>query len=382
MKYIVELEEPSKMRAAVAGFMKDPLIRKAKKVSSNLAVIETDKPIDEIKSLVGVKEVHKDFKVKKTLVDSVIEIGRYNDERLLPLSGKGVKVAVVDTGVDNNHKALPNVVRILDATGLDFKDIDPHGTHVAGIIASNDLAFTGVAKDAQICDFRALDPEGEGWASDIIECMEAALENGCQICNMSLGSDYPNNGNDILSRTANDLMKKGMVMVVAAGNSGSLVGAPGAARDVITVGATDGDKIADFSSFGVNNEYQKPEVCAPGVNIYSTIPNNNFKGYSGTSMATPHITGVIALLLEFINDLSTYQVKAVIQDACIPLDDLNEKQGFGKIYVPGILPTLSEICPWCHCISHDLHTGICLESCNSCDKNIVSAIKCLIKAIF
>jgi serine protease AprX len=382
MRYIVELTEPSKIKAAVIGFMKDPAVQSARKISTNLAIVETDKSIEEIENLPGVKKVHEDFKVKKTLDKSVPEIGRYNDERLLPLSGKGVKVAVVDTGVDNNHKALPNVLRILDATGLDWKDIDPHGTHVAGIIASNDLTFTGVAKDAQICDFRALDPEGEGWASDIIECMEAALDYGCQICNMSLGSDYPNNGNDILSRTANDLMKKGMVMVVAAGNSGGLVGSPGAATDVITVGATDGIKVAHFSSFNVDGFYQKPEVCAPGVGIYSSIPGG-WAGYSGTSMATPHVSGVICLILELFNDLSPYQVKAVVQEACNFIDDIPEKQGFGKIYVPGILPDLSETCPFCKCKTYNTHTGVCLQSCEtSCDRSIVSAIKCLIKAIF
>ncbi|MBI5210682.1 MAG: S8 family peptidase [Elusimicrobia bacterium] len=210
--------------------------------------------------------------------------------------GKGVKVAVIDTGIKADHPDLNgqvvsgfNAITDSEADGA-WTDDNGHGTHVAGTIAAkrDGKGVVGVAPQVKLYAVKVLDAEGSGTISDIVRGIIWAANNNVQVANMSLGSSLPS---DLMRRAVRYASGRGMVVVAAAGNSGGAVGYPAAYPETIAVSASDGDdKLAEFSSRG-------PEVdfVAPGHYIVSTWPNNNTVSLSGTSMAAPHMTGLAAL---------------------------------------------------------------------------------------
>lgn len=211
----------------------------------------------------------------------------------------GVRVAVVDTGIDTAHPDLiGNIAGGYSAVSYtaSYKDDNGHGTHVAGTVAAadNTVGVIGVGPNAALLGVKVLDSSGSGWVSDIIEGMDWSVANGAQVINMSLsGSTYVSSFQAAVAR-AN---AAGVVVVAAAGNTGGAVGYPAAYNGVIAVSATDSsDTIAYFSSRG-------PEVdlAAPGVSIRSTYwtarRGSGYADLSGTSMASPHVAGTAALVL-------------------------------------------------------------------------------------
>ena len=214
--------------------------------------------------------------------------------------GTGVKVAVIDTGVQADHPDLVGQV----ITGRDFiadPDIaggttDPHGhgTHVAGIIAAADNAIgvVGGSPLATILPVRVLDSCGSGSTSDVAAGVLWAKNNGAKVINMSLGST----GNDpVLQAAVDAAVKDGVTVVAAAGNSASLSPLyPGAYDSAIGVGAIDGTgRIASYSNRGVTID-----VAAPGSTILSTLRKLDYGAMSGTSMASPVVAASVALLLQ------------------------------------------------------------------------------------
>lgn len=209
-----------------------------------------------------------------------------------------VKVAVVDTGIDLAHPDLSaNVKGGFSAVSYttSYKDDNGHGTHVAGIVAgaNNTIGVVGVAPAADLYAVKVLDRQGSGWVSDIITGLQWAKDNHMQVVNMSLGSStYSATFDTAVQQT----IASGVVVVAAAGNSGpgsNTVGYPAKFAGVIAVSATDsGDTIANFSSRG-----SEVDLAAPGVNIYSTYKGSKYSTLSGTSMASPHVAGVAALVL-------------------------------------------------------------------------------------
>ena len=233
------------------------------------------------------------------------------------VTGEGVIVAVIDTGVDLDHPEF--IGRITD--GYDFVDDDTiaddgdgHGTHVAGTIAGshNDgVGISGVAPDAQIMPIRVLDDNGSGYTSDIIEGIIWSTDNGADVINMSLGGGgYSQAMADAIEYASNN----GTVVVMAAGNSrGSSPDYPAAhAIDHgIAVGAVDQNRnMASFSNLAGNTILDY--VTAPGQYIYSSVPNGNYDFLSGTSMATPHVAGVAALLKSYDNSLSASTIEDLL----------------------------------------------------------------------
>ena len=216
------------------------------------------------------------------------------------VSGAGVTVAVIDTGVDLDHPEFQGRL----VPGYDFVDDDneaddgnSHGTHVAGTIAgaSDGAGITGVAPDAKIMPIRVLDDEGYGWTSDIIAGVRWAADNGADVINLSLGGGgYSKAMADAIAHASG----LGAVVVMAAGNSGG--GSPDypaahAVNDGLAVGAVDQQRsMAGFSNRAGSTVLDY--VTAPGVDIYSAIPGGGYSNYNGTSMATPHVAGVAALL--------------------------------------------------------------------------------------
>ncbi|NNN05506.1 MAG: S8 family peptidase [Elusimicrobia bacterium] len=213
--------------------------------------------------------------------------------------GAGIKVAVIDTGIDCTHPDLQcdfsagtNIVE----PGADPMDDNEHGTHVSGTIAGRgaDGGVYGVAPQAVLIPVKVLNAQGEGSLSDIIAGIDWAVKAGVDVINMSLGGPAQS---PALKRAVEGALAHGVVVVCAAGNSGpeaDTVGYPAGYPGVIAVAASDrNDNVADFSSRG-------PQLAfvAPGVDITSTVPGGGYAKLSGTSMASPHVAGLAALALE------------------------------------------------------------------------------------
>ncbi|MBA4371132.1 MAG: peptidase S8 [Coriobacteriaceae bacterium] len=209
-----------------------------------------------------------------------------------------VKVAVVDTGIQPDHPDLVgNVKDGMSAVSYTTKwaDDNGHGTHVAGTIAAvdNSIGVIGVAPAADLYAVKVLDRRGSGWLSDIIEGLQWSAVNGMDVVNLSLGTSVYSASFDAAVQNTID---SGVVVVAAAGNSGpgeNTVGYPAAFPNVIAVAATDSsDNVAWFSSRG-----PQVTIAAPGVSVYSTYKGSAYQTLSGTSMASPHVAGAVALTL-------------------------------------------------------------------------------------
>lgn len=243
-------------------------------------------------------------------------------------TGAGVKVAVLDTGIDKNHEDL-NVKGgysvFTDSANSDpFYDGNGHGTHVAGTVAAlnNNVGVVGVAYDVDLYAVKVLNNSGSGSYAGIAQGIEWAINNNMNIINMSLGGSQSSSILEAWCNLAND---SGLLLVAAAGNSGRVngrgdtVGYPAKYASVMAVAATDSsNKRASFSSTG-----PAVEIAAPGVGILSTIPNNGYASYNGTSMASPHVAGAAALLWASNPNLTNQQVRQKLKDTALPLGDSN-----------------------------------------------------------
>ena len=252
-------------------------------------------------------------------------------------TGQGVVVAVVDTGVDYNHVDLNDNIwvntreiagngidddgngYIDDVRGWDFVDRDntpldggSHGTHVAGTIAAenNGLGVTGVAYNARIMAVRVLGPNG-GTYQDVASGIRYAANNGANVINLSLGGGYSADIESAIQYASS----RGSIVVMAAGNDGlSQPGNPAriATQYGLSVGAVDINRnIASFSN-RAGSDSALQHIVAPGVNVYSTTPGNTYRFLNGTSMATPHVAGVIALMLSANRSLTPTQVRSIV----------------------------------------------------------------------
>ncbi|MFG2604805.1 S8 family serine peptidase [Streptomyces sp. NPDC048514] len=262
---------------------------------------------------------------------------------LLPagITGASISVAVVDSGVDAAHPALTGIVGPQqDMTGTVVKRDDTgHGTHCAGVIASRDATFRGIAPGATIVDIRIINGEGRTRAEWAVEGLIAVSTSGADVASNSWGFSHHDGawvcaaGTCVVCTGADGLVSLGVVVVAAAGNEGpefwwgspySRIRCPGNAHKVITVGAaTDDDLIATFSSHGETPDGRpKPDVAAPGVEIASAqaagtgkpayVVAPGFINKSGTSMATPHVAGLAALILDKNDTLTPGEVRKLI----------------------------------------------------------------------
>jgi serine protease AprX len=180
--------------------------------------------------------------------------------------------------------------------------------------------------------------------SGVMAGVEWAVDRGVQVINMSLGGSGSSDGTDALSQTCNVAVSRGIVVCVAAGNEGPMartVGSPGAATDVITIGATDRrDGVASFSSRGPTRDGRtKPDLCFPGVDIVSARAagttmgsplGDHYTAGSGTSMATPHAAGLAALLLQARMGSSPAQIKKALMETALDLGVDANAQGTGR----------------------------------------------------
>ncbi len=212
--------------------------------------------------------------------------------------GEGVRVAVLDTGAALDHPDLKGqIVAAKDFTGSasGAADVHGHGTHCCGVIAAaeNDTGVVGVAPKAKLLVGKVLGDNGSGGGRGIAAGIRWAADSGADLISMSLGSGSPD---PAIHAAVKYATAKGVFMIAAAGNEGpydNSVGYPGGFPECVCVAAVDQAKrIAKFSSRG-----DEVDVAAPGVDILSTYPPKNYARLSGTSMATPFVAGVVALLL-------------------------------------------------------------------------------------
>ena len=303
--------------------------------------------IERIAAKPFVELVEPDYEVELVLDDSIYQI---NVDKVWEagITGKDVDVAVLDTGIHDEHPALV-VSKEVDFTGEGTDDLHGHGTHVAGIIASTDSTYRGVAYDANLLNVKVLNKDGVGYGSDVIEGIEWAVDNGAEVISMSFGAEVdPCDGTDAISRAVDNAVKKGVVVVVAAGNKGpdsGTITSPGCAKKAITVGAIDdNDKVPSWSSRGPTDDGRvKPDLVAPGVGIISTWKDNSFKSLSGTSMSTPHVSGVVALLLEADPTLKPDEIKEALKSTAIDLGYDENTQGAGKVDAYGAYAYIANV---------------------------------------
>ncbi len=308
-------------------------------LTNTLNVTVSADSLAEIRALPQVAEVYADSEISALLDKSVPvteapELWAMRDVAGNSITGRGITVAILDTGIDYTHPDLGGCVGtnckvvagynfVSGEDPTNFMDKHGHGTHVAGIVAANGR-LRGVAPDAQLYAYKVLSDSGYGSNSGIIAALEKAVDpdgdpatqDQIDIVNMSLGGtggpDSP------LSEAADNAMQAGTLVVVAAGNSGSdysTIGMPGNAEHVLTVGATDAmGFVAGFSSRGpiAGGNYVKPEIVAPGVDINSTTPGAGYSVKSGTSMATPHVAGGAALLKQYYPQLTAAEIKDLL----------------------------------------------------------------------
>lgn len=278
------------------------------------------------------------------------------------LTGRGVGVAVLDTGIyphiDFEHRitAFYDVIR----KRREPYDDNGHGTHISAIIGGSGEAsegrYQGVAPGCHLISVKVLDSKGGGYASDVLTGLRWIREQkerlGIRIVNISVGSYSRRNmsENSALVRGVDAAWDDGLVVVVAAGNNGPgrmTVTTPGISRKVITVGCSDDDKevnvmgtrMVDYSGRGPTGAcICKPEILAPGAAIISCCNEDcRYSVKSGTSMSTPIVAGAIALLLEKYPDMTNRDVKLRLRERAVDLGLPKNRQGWGMLDVERLL---------------------------------------------
>ena len=293
-------------------------------------------------------------------MDKSRDIMGINDAQQM-LSGKGVNVAIIDTGISTNLDfcAFQNrVIKFVDFVNDKDEPYDDngHGTFVAGALAGNGFLsgkkYIGVAPKANLIVCKTLDSNGECNSLKILEAMQWIYNNknkyDIKVVCMSFGSS-PLESGDPLMMGAESLWNAGIVVVAAAGNSGpnaQTIKSPGISGKIITVGALDDNRrggkidgrdfsVANFSSRGPATYFYKPDCLACGVDVISVSadPQKLYTKMSGTSVATPIIAGSCALLLERYPNLTPNDVKNKLLNSCVRIYADRNSQGLGYLDV-------------------------------------------------
>ncbi|MCM2263982.1 MAG: S8 family peptidase [Desulfuromonadales bacterium] len=286
------------IRAAAARIPEEALAKI--KANPQVAYVEEDAPIALVEPLSGSIEEDNSWGVARVGALALHAQGNF---------GQGVKIAILDSGIDATHPELATSYR--GGVNLVYPESpdspaddswDGHGTHVAGILAAADdgSGVVGIAPAADLYAVKIIGGSGSGTISDLIAGLEWTIANQIDIANISLGTNAPSLALEQACQAAFDA---GVLMVAAAGNtrnSGGAVQYPAAYAPVIAVSAT----APDDSAVWIAAAGPKIELAAPGGNIYSTVPGGGYGVLTGTSQAAPHVSGVAALLMAAgINDL-------------------------------------------------------------------------------
>ncbi len=294
----------------------------------------------------------------------------------LGFNGSGVAVCVIDTGIDKTHGAIAGrVVKEKDfvtgdSDGDNPSDFNGHGTHVAGIIASNDSTYAGVAPGAFLFNAKVFSSTTSSASdADIMSGIDWCIAQGAQVLSLSLGGvDEGNDGGDALSQYLDLAADSGEIVAVSAGNSGPggnaacrtsrdstgssySICSPALSRKAIAVGSTQtgksgttADALSSFSSRGPTSDGRiKPDLSAPGQYITSAYKGGGFATLSGTSMSAPHVSGLAALMRQARPGLSPSEAKAILFNTAAHLGSLgkNNNYGAGRINASRVFLELS-----------------------------------------
>lgn len=252
-------------------------------------------------------------------------VERINAPRAWPITmGRGVKVAVIDTGIAYDHPALERNYRggvnILSPLFSPY-DYNGHGTHVSGTIAArkNPTGVIGVAPRAHLYAVKAFNRKGSANLSDLLTAINWCIDNRMQVINMSFGMDKMS---ETLRRAIQKARKNGIIMIAAAGNQGTNGKLDYPARYPETIAVTATGKNNELASF--SNTGREVHLAAPGEKITSCWNNGRTRELSGTSMAVPHVAGTVALLLAMNPHLTPSDVDAIMSQTSMPLKQLSE----------------------------------------------------------
>lgn len=308
------------------------------------------KQLEILKDSPLIKEVSKDHEVVTSVQRTPWGHENINLIQKSPanLSGRGVKIAILDSGVDENHPDLNIkggicVLDLLydpDACQNSYNDDNGHGTHVAGVIAAkdNNIGIVGIAPNAEIYSIKALNSKGEGTTSTVMAGLEWAIENNIDIINMSISTEFEDRG---MKKLIDKAYAQGILIVAAAGNSGNIAGNtesveyPGKFPNVIAVSAVNKNNVRISSS----STGKEVELAAPGYDILSTYPTNlESSGYAymtGTSMAAPFVTGMAALYKEKYPTYSNVEIRKLLQENALDLGVVGKdnKYGYGLVQI-------------------------------------------------
>ena len=299
---------------------------------------------------------------KGHFVDHVKEQIHCRDAFLMGLTGKGVGVAVLDTGIFPHKDFDERIIGFADMVNRRAGPYDDcgHGSHICGIIGGSgvvsDGRYQGMAPGCNLVAVKVLDQKGNGYVADVLAGVDWVLERkdvlGIRILNISVGAGGRKkiNENSALVRGVNRAWDAGLVVVVAAGNNGPRrmsVTTPGISRKVITVGCSDDDrevlvggkKMVDYSGRGPTVEcICKPDLVAPGCRVVScAAARNQYAIKSGTSMSTPIVSGAIALLLEKYPEMTNRDVKLKLRESCRDIGLPRNQQGWGILDMERLL---------------------------------------------
>jgi len=335
LRQSIHLEQSNILKQVKSKGIADGFNRKFNYLYNGVSLDVERSKLSLLKKIKGIKKVHLIQDKVLHLVESIPlikanQVWSMKDKANKEITGLGVKVAILDTGVNYTRDELGGCFgegcRV--AGGYDYinEDDDPmddygHGTHVAGIVGAKG-GLIGVAPDVtlyayKVCDYscqtdgiiaaleKAIDPDGDPLTAD-----------GVDIINMSLGG--PGELDDPLTVAVNELAAENVLVVISAGNEGDgamTVASPGNAEKALTVASTDkNDVIANYSSRGpmLSESFQKPEISAPGSDIFSLALGEGLVSMSGTSMAAPHVAGAAALLKQKFPDLNAQEIKSLL----------------------------------------------------------------------
>jgi subtilisin len=294
----------------------------ANKLSLNESVesIEKDKNISINKALTDGSSV----KIPKQIIPWGVKRVNADIVQKAGFTGDGISVAIIDTGIDINHKDL-NVaggISFVDYT-TNYNDDNGHGTHIAGIIGAldNKIGIVGVAPNVDLYSVKVLDNNGNGKYSNVIKGIDWAIKNNIKIISMSIGGTEESKA---FEKAAKIAYRQGILLVASAGNYGYFnndsVTIPAKYNSVISVGAINSENQRwEFSSRG-----KELDLMAPGVDILSTTLGGGYGLNTGSSMAAAYVTGVAALIMENNHTLSNKEITKKLYNNAEYLGESNE----------------------------------------------------------
>jgi len=346
---IVEFGPEGRSARAIHEFVRAMPVQRLFHLVPSVAMEASPREIASLSQDERVERIWLDRRVQAFL-DGSVPLVQAPQVWELGYTGRGVRIAILDSGVDANHPDLRGrVAAAKDFTSEGLPDLSGHGTLVAGVAAGDGHAsrgrYRGVAPQASILSAKVLSRDGSGLTSQVMAGLEWALEEGAEVANISLGNSGPADGRDPLSRACDAAVEKGMVVCVAGGNTGparASLGIPAAGRQVIAVGASDDeDAVPEFSARGPTSDGRpKPDLLAPGVGIVSLRAQGTSQGRpldpfyasgTGTSLAAAHVSGAVALLLQAYPRLSPAQVREALWISAWSLGQPPETQGGGRL---------------------------------------------------